>query len=329
MSRKIRYGIVGCGRIAVGHIDALKNLSDLYELSALCDVVPGKAEQFAQKMEVKTEIYDDFEAMLAQSDVEAVSVCTQPVYHCPVSVKCLDAGWHVVTEKPLALNVNEVDRMIEASRRNGRIMMGGQSRRFNHPLRVMKRLLDEGSVGDLVGITVQMGGDGARAPILWWADPAMTGPNALLANWGSHSIDWILYLADEIPSTAYAIGKSYRPGVYSGHDHLSALLSFKSGLTAEYTHSFAGSYGGGLRAHCRGGELVQVKDMVLRNGEEVEGSAGNTNDFTAMLTEFHRSIAEGREPETSALAVRGLYATIDAIEQSLEKGEVVQIDQGT
>jgi len=135
MDRKIlNVAIVGCGRIAREHVKAYKTLGECFRIVAFADLDISRASGFADEFEMGR-AYDSVARACRNEDIHAVDLCLPPCAHCPAAVEAADLGRHVIVEKPLAVTCEQVDYMIDAAERNGVVVMSGQSRRFNGPLR--------------------------------------------------------------------------------------------------------------------------------------------------------------------------------------------------
>lgn len=147
--KKIRIGLVGCGKIAaVNHAPEVAGLGKAKaEIVGLYDIKADKAEAFAAKAVLPNAlIHPSFEALLA-SDIDAVIIATPNVFHCPQTLAALKAGRHVLVEKPMAGTVKEADRMIRAAEQRGLVLQVNQSLRFS-PLYVeIQRRVASGILG--------------------------------------------------------------------------------------------------------------------------------------------------------------------------------------
>ena len=119
MDRKIRVGIIGCGGIAGAHIGGYKTLTDIAEVVACCDIDGAKAERYANAHGIPAH-YVDYKEMFEKENLDAVSVCTWNAAHAPRTIAALNAGKHVLCEKPMAMSVEEALAMQEAAEKNGK-----------------------------------------------------------------------------------------------------------------------------------------------------------------------------------------------------------------
>lgn len=148
--RLLRVGVLGCGPIAqFAHFESAVKARNC-TLHAICD----KAEDLARRMGATYEpqkIYLDYDEMLADPELEAVIIATSDPFHVPASIKALEAGKHVLTEKPVGLSVEEVERLAEVVRRTGKTLQIGHMKRFDPGIEAAKRFIDE-DMGQRLGL---------------------------------------------------------------------------------------------------------------------------------------------------------------------------------
>ncbi len=190
--KKVRAAIIGTGGISTVHMAGYKALPNV-EVAAVCDIDLPKAQKYAEKYGVDAaHVYADYHEMLAREEIDCVSVCTWNAAHAPATIAALDAGKHVICEKPMALNTEEARAMQAAADRNNRILMIGFVRRYGNDCRVVKDFIDSGAVGDIYY---------AKATYLrrhgcpggWYGDKSYSGGGPLI-DLGVHVIDLSRYL---------------------------------------------------------------------------------------------------------------------------------------
>ena len=151
MSEKItRVGIIGCGGIANGkHMPSLKKVKNC-EMVAFCDIVVEKAEEAAKKYGVEgAKVYTDYKELLKDESIYVVHVCTPNRSHSIITVDALDAGKHVMCEKPMAINSKEAKKMLDAAERNGKLLTIGYQNRFRTDSLYLKEEADAGTFGEI------------------------------------------------------------------------------------------------------------------------------------------------------------------------------------
>jgi len=114
---KLRVGVIGSGFAGSSHIEGYKNVEDA-DLIAICDVSKERAKEAAEKYSIPN-IFTDYEEMVKLDELDAVSVCLPNVMHMPASVAALEAGKHVLCEKPLAANAEQAAKMVAAAEKSG------------------------------------------------------------------------------------------------------------------------------------------------------------------------------------------------------------------
>ncbi len=148
---KLRIGIVGCGGIANGkHLPALSRQSDRAELVAFCDLIPERAEKAAKEYGIPgAKVMTDYHEMMEDKTIDVVHVCTPNRSHCEISVAALEAGKHVMCEKPMAKTVADAQKMLDAAKKSGKKLTIGYQNRFRTDSQLMKRYVERGDLGEI------------------------------------------------------------------------------------------------------------------------------------------------------------------------------------
>jgi UDP-N-acetyl-2-amino-2-deoxyglucuronate dehydrogenase len=146
--KKINFAIIGCGRIAQRHAEHITNNG---VLKAVCDIDYSKAVQLGEKFQASS--YNSIDVLLAnEKDLDVISICSPNGLHAEHSIQCLNAGIHVLCEKPMAINVNDCGEMIKAAERNNKRLFAIKQNRFNPPVAAVKSAIDEGKLGKIYSI---------------------------------------------------------------------------------------------------------------------------------------------------------------------------------
>ena len=354
MERKIRVGIIGCGNISYCHLGGYKALPDQVELVACCDIDEIKAQKFAEANGFKA-WYRDYNDMFAKEQLDAVSVCTWNVAHCGATVAALNAGCDVLCEKPMAMNANEAQQMLEAAKKNGRLLMIGFVRRFGNDADILKSFIDAGSMGELyVAKATYLRRNGC--PGGWFGDKAYSGGGPLI-DLGVHVIDLCRYLAGgPKPVSAYGItyknlgdnraggGKGWVSAnnlgidfAYSVEDFATALIRFENGFAMNVEASFnlniKNDMGNIELFGTKAGARIdpQIEFFSDMNGQFVDiRPSGNTAlDFNGLfnreMEHFVRCVREGIPCRAPAEDGVMLMKILDAIYASAACGHEVPI----
>ncbi len=150
MEKKIKVGLIGCGGIANGkHMRALKNIDEV-EVVAFCDIIEERAISTAEKYGTPdAKIYVDYKELLKDESIEVVHVCTPNRSHSFITIDALEAGKHVMCEKPMAKTYAEAKAMYEASVRTGKKLTIGYQQRWRGESLYLKEACDAGELGDI------------------------------------------------------------------------------------------------------------------------------------------------------------------------------------
>jgi len=141
--KKLRVGIIGAGGIAGTHTENYKKFDDV-EVIAACDVNEAGLKKFGDKFNV-TRLYPDWKPMLKECELDAVSVCTPNGLHCQPTIDALNAGAHVLVEKPLAMNAVEGQKMVDAAKKNKKHLVIGFQYRFDPRSKILRKAVEDGS----------------------------------------------------------------------------------------------------------------------------------------------------------------------------------------
>ena len=147
---KVRIGIIGCGGIANGkHMPALKKLPQV-EMVAFCDIIEEKAIKAAKDFGVPgAKVFTDYKQLLEEKDIDVVHVLTPNKQHSFITVDALEAGKHVMCEKPMAINSAEAKKMLDAAHRTGKKLTIGYQSRFRPDSMYLKKMIEAGDLGEI------------------------------------------------------------------------------------------------------------------------------------------------------------------------------------
>lgn len=189
--KKIKVAVIGVGSVSESHITAYLANPNV-ELYAFCDINETQLKKMGEKYGVSRLYTDEAEMLKALPELEAVSVCTWNSAHAPCSIMALNAGKHVLCEKPMALNVEEAEAMQVAAEKNGKLLMIGFVRRFGKDCKIVKDMNENGTLGEVYytkAVNLRRNGN----PCGWFGEKARSGGGPLI-DLGVHSIDLVRYL---------------------------------------------------------------------------------------------------------------------------------------
>ena len=188
----MKIGIIGCGTIAnTAHIPAYM-ANPKAEIKYFCDIIPERAEAAVKKYGCGIAV-TDYKQILADPEITAVSVCTPNLMHSVIAIDALEAGKHVLCEKPAARIYEEALAMQEAQKRTGKILNIGVVNRFNTNVNKLKEMIDNGDLGEVYYVYVSFRSH-RSIPGLGGAftTKAIAGGGVLI-DWGVHFLDIVMY----------------------------------------------------------------------------------------------------------------------------------------
>ena len=204
----VRVGIIGCGGIANGkHMPALQKVENC-DMVAFCDIIPERAEKAAAKFgtpDAKT--YTDYKELLKDETIDVVHVCTPNRAHSFITVDALEAGKHVMCEKPMAINSVEAKKMVDAANRTGKLLSIGYQSRFRPDSRYLKQEAEEGVFGDVY--YAKATAIRRRAVPTWgvFLNEEEQGGGPLI-DIGTHALDLTLWIMNNY-KPKYCVGTTY------------------------------------------------------------------------------------------------------------------------
>lgn len=188
----MKIAVIGCGSIAnSAHIPSYMNNPEA-EIKYFCDIIPERAEAAVAKYGCGTAVVD-YHDVLADPEVEAVSVCTPNNVHAAIAIDALRAGKNVLCEKPAARTYAEALEMQKVQHETGKILNIGVVNRFNDSVNLIKKYIDDGKLGDIYHVYVSFRAH-RSIPGLGGAftTKAIAGGGALI-DWGVHYLDIVMY----------------------------------------------------------------------------------------------------------------------------------------
>ncbi|REJ08855.1 Gfo/Idh/MocA family protein [Halobacillus trueperi] len=343
---RLKMGIIGVGGIAQGrHIPSFLDLKDKVELAAVQDVNEERAEEVAEAHQVPY-VFKDYKDMF--SKVDAVTICTPNKFHAEISIAALEAGVHVLCEKPMAITTEECEAMMKAAEKNDRLLSIAYHYRYTPEAQLAKKAILNNEIGDPLVTRVQAM---RRRKVPGWGvftNKDLQGGGSLI-DFGCHLLDLALWLLDD-PKPIEVMGRTYdrlskTPGqvndwgafdheTFNVDDHVTSYITFENGESLQFECSWAANIkedhtslsisgvDGGLSVYPF--ELYQAKYGALldstakiREGEPAPGLAQAENFIDSCLGNDELVV----KPE-QALKVTKL---MEAIYQSSETGTSVKL----
>ena len=229
----LRVGLVGAGNIAAHHLPGYLEHPDRLELAAICDLDEALAARRAREAGVRA-VYTDAQTMIRDAGIDAVDVCTVPDQHLPVARAAIEAGKHVLVEKPFAITLAGCRALADAAELARVTLMVAQNQRFLPPYRAAKTLLESGELGAIrsVRFDSMQCWPALFPPGHWHYDGSRAGGGVVISV-AVHRIDLIRYLVGDVVRVS-AVCRTTRPEYVNGaEDQAIATLELANGALAE------------------------------------------------------------------------------------------------
>jgi predicted dehydrogenase len=321
---RIKVGIVGCGEVTEHkHLPALRRLPDV-EVAAVADSDAGRREHVADRFGIPSR-YCDVEALVADPTVTVVGVCVPPQAHAAVALPALAAGKHVLIEKPLALSLDDCDRLVEGVRRaSGKCMMAFHMR-WHRLVRQARDILSTGRLGELESIRAVWNSPRSDKNIPDWKRRRETGGGALIELAVHHADLWRFLLGcdvEEVYAQARSGLRDDESAVLTGRMANGVLVSaaFSERTSHEIELEIAGR-NGRLRLSC-----LRFDGLEWYAQADVPGNLRTRLRHLAhLLREFPRGLWTMRHGGDYRLSFRGLWRHfVDAVREDSPVGATLE-----
>jgi UDP-N-acetylglucosamine 3-dehydrogenase len=335
----LKVAVIGCGSIARHRHFVEYNAHAGVEITAVCDIVGERANEMAEKYNARS--YTSYEELLANENVDAVSVCLPNALHAPVSIAALNAGCHVLCEKPMATSREEANEMIEAAEKNNKKLMIAHNQRFVSSHVKARKLIESGEVGKIYSFRTAFGHGGPEGWSVdgkesWFfkKDEAFIGA---MGDLGVHKADLLRYLlGEEFVEVAGFVETSAKEGT-DVDDNAVCVLKTESGTIGTLAASWS------YTAKEDNSTIIYGENAILRleddpdyslvvqykNGEIVKYELGQiqSNDDggqknTHVIENFVQSIVDDTVPPISGEEGK---KSLEVILAALESSESKQI----
>jgi predicted dehydrogenase len=334
-SKTLNVAVIGVGAIAqVSHIPALRRIPGV-EIAALCDSDEEKAGRVAQRYGVRR-IVDHVDGLLADQGIDAFVVCTPNYLHAPISIAALEAGKHVLCERPMARSASEAEKMLEAANRAGRILMCAMSHRFRADSQILRTFVARKELGSVffgkAGWLRQQKGWEAKER----REQLSVAGGGVLMDLGVQMLDLALWILGG-PAVEFVTASAHRRREDEAEDSLSAFLRFAGGgaltlevswgLLMEKDFAYCNLFGENgaalwnpLRIHkAMHGSLVNVTPEVDSPRNVYKQSIENG------LGHFVDCVRKGTKPTADGAEMVILMRLVDAIYRSAENQREVKL----
>lgn len=305
---KIKIGIIGVGSISGEHLLAYTKNPNV-ELYALCDLDEELLEKRSKEFDV-TRTYTDYNEMLKLTEIDAVSVCTWNSAHAPCTIAALNAGKHVLCEKPMAINGKQAREMQAAADNNGKLLMIGFVRRFGNDCDILKDMIDQDAFGDIyyakASYLRRKGNPGG-----WFGDKSRSGGGPLI-DLGVHVIDLTRYLMGN-PKPVSVYGATFqklfdRKNVKSDAGYKSASSSENDICDVEDLATAMIRYDNGAVLMVEASFSLNIKAPVGTIELFGTKAGAKLDPNLEMFTEMNGYMTDVTLPMRTSLDMKGLFA---------------------
>jgi len=327
----LRIAVVGLAGVGRMHVAKFQEMEQ-FELAAICDIDTDVLERAAG--DVSATAYSSAEEMFERHDMDAVSICTPPKSHLPLTQMAARSGVHVLCEKPMASTVEQCDGMIEACRTTGVTLMIAHKKRFLRVVARLKELMD-GSLGPISYLLHRYPHPGMSQKGWFWAEDDGGGP--VLEN-AVHAADLVRHLMGDVETVSAEGGTLFAPERAPQLDCAVYTVRFASGgigtvgcgmvSTAKMSHEdvFVAGENGVAEIGGRFDNADRLVYVLRTARDEVHEETFPASDpFRAEFEHFHECVEEEREPLTSGAEGREAVRLCLAVKESARAGQPVAL----
>ncbi|MDI6618459.1 MAG: Gfo/Idh/MocA family oxidoreductase [Clostridiales bacterium] len=314
----VNVAIVGTGNISQAHIKSYLQFKDRCKIVALVDIYPEKAEEKKKRFGlVDADVYDDHKKILGRGDIDLVDICTPPYVHAEIAINSLNAGKNVLCEKPMGASLGECDAMIEASKRNNKLLSIIAQNRYRTAFMKLKKVLDSGIAGDVVHVQVDsLWWRGHNYYDLWWRGTWEKEGGGCTLNHAVHHIDMVAWMMG-MPEEVQAVMSNTSHDNAEVEDISIAILKYKSGALGQITSSVV--------HHGEEQQVIfQCKNARISAPWKVYASTQKSNGFPERNEKLEREIQELYDSLPEAKYI-GHAAQIDDVLNYFETGKKVLV----
>lgn len=351
--RTVRIGVIGTGSISSLHLDSYAS-NPHADVCAVCDLNEERARKAADRYGA-ARVYTDYRELLADPEVDAVSVCTWNNTHAEISIAALKAGKHVLVEKPLSRTVEEALNVQRAVRESGKLLQVGFVRRYDANARLLKSLADAGEFGDIyyakASMLRRLGNPGG-----WFADIERSGGGPLI-DIGVHVIDLCWYMMGRpkpVSVSANAYNKlgnranvkhlsfykaaDYDASLNTVEDMVNALIRFENGaslavdvsytLHAKKDETSVKLFGdkGGMEIDPEAVIVTEKNDTIVNITPQTDHPGFDFNGaFRNEIGHFIDCVLDGKQPLSPVEDGVEMMKILSAVYESAAKGEEVRL----
>lgn len=314
----LKIAIIGTGAICPSHVKGYLQFPSKCKIVALCDIYPEKAEKLKQDFHLDANVYGNYQDLLEKEEVDLVSICTPPYTHAEIAINSLDAGKHVLVEKPMASSLEECDAMVDAGNRNNKILSVIAQNRFTTPMMKLKHVLETELIGPILHTQVDsFWWRGHSYYDLWWRGTWEKEGGGCTLNHAVHHIDIFQWMRG-IPSEITAVTSNTAHDNAEVEDISIAICRYQDGSLAQITSSVV--------HHGEEQQLIfQGKKARVSVPWKVKASVSRENGFPKDNPELEQLLTEAFDSQPD-LEHEGHSGQIENVLDAIMENKPVLVD---
>ena len=334
--KMLKVGVVGCGGIGLKHSKAYQSHPNV-ELVCVCDIVKEKADARAEMLDVEA-YYSVKEMLEKEKDLDAVGVITADHLHFEPTMEALEAGKHVLVEKPLALDIKEAEQMVAKAKEMGVELAIDYNRRYSAPYLLAKKYIEDGTIGDVAYVMMKLSQGGPAS--------SQKGPYYLLFELETHAIDLMRHFGGEITHVSAQMATprkdEAREGEPACYTSIAISVKFANESVGTLMASWDSSFNHpiellevcGRKGYFHVENIVEGINLYLHDEKSVKGwkptifeTGALTFDkiFENRVHAFVDDILVGRTPYPTGMDGLKALQVVEAAIKSFEEGTTVQL----
>jgi len=322
---KMKFAIIGCGRISYKHVQGIVENKDACTLVATCDVLEDRAAEkkmeYLKSCDNNVNTYTSYQEMFVNEEIDVVTIATESGYHEDICIAALEAGIHVIVEKPMAMTIEGSEKMIAVAKKNNLKLAVCHQNRFNPPIQALRKAIEDGRFGKLYA---------GNARILWnrnenyYKQAPWRGTKSLdggcLMNQCIHNIDLLQWMLGGNPTKVNSMLDNFDHPFIEMEDYGSVQVRFGNGsignvegttavfpTNLEETLTILGEKGtvkiGGLAVNklesWRFADATESEEKIMKDSLNGEIDSVYGNGHTPLFEDFIRAVKEDKKPYIS------------------------------
>lgn len=343
----MKYALIGCGRIATNHVKAAINNG--LEIAAVCDIIPGKMETLLEKHELQNDVsikrYEDYRDMIEEVNPELVSIATESGLHAEIALYCIEKSTNLIIEKPMAMSIEDADKIIKLSAEKGVKVSACHQNRFNVAIQQLRQAIEAGRFGKLSHGSIHVRWNRnkdyyTQAP---WRGTWDQDGGALM-NQCIHGIDLLRWMMGDEIEEIYGVTRQHFHDYLEAEDVGMAVVKFKNGSigTIEGTTNvypknleetlYIFGENGTVKIGGTSTNNIDVWDFSdeteadqKNKGFKEETSNVYGNGHTSLFADVIDAIKNDRKPYVDAVAGRNALEVVLAIYKSQKTGGTINL----